>query len=167
MKLGEFSADDIVDYLNQELPGFDPKLIRNDHTESLTLRVRTTVQFGAYADLGNELLLPIYGGGRGYELKREIDEFIRRTRQQTIDKLGLQKQIDGLVQQAIQRERQAIENAAYQKAYQNALSQVAREARDAEDARAARLWNAFMGRDLPPKSEDFEGDEEEGWDDGS
>ena len=152
MRLEEFKPDDVVAYLNQELPGFEPSIVSDSFgTDSMTLKVRAVQVFAAYAALGNEVLMfPL----PNYHLQRAVDEFIRKTRLDMIHKLGLQKQIDAEVQQSLQRERQNIENAAYQRAYRDALSQVAREARDAEDARAARLWNTFMGRDLPSKKDD-------------
>jgi hypothetical protein len=149
MRLEEFTADDIVDYLNQELPGFEPSLIRDTKTQSVTMRVRAALRFGAYAQMGDEFLMfPL--PGRGYDLQRHVDEFIRKTRQDMIDKLGLQKEIDKQVQQMLQRERRDIEANAYRKAMDDALVRVAREAREAEDERARRMWNAFMGRDVDP-----------------
>lgn len=154
MKMDEFSIHDVVPYLEQALPGFAPRLIDSSFGDKgVTLSVKAMQAFGAYATVSPELMFPLRAGGRGYELQRQVDEFIRRTRADMIQKLGLQQEIDKQVQQSLQRERQNIENAAYQRAYKDALSQVAREARDAEDERAARLWNLTMGRDLPAKPE--------------
>ena len=149
MKNGEFGVDDITDYLNQELPGFEPSIIRNDGTQAITLRVRTRVTFGTYADIGNEhLFVPIYE--QSYHLKRHIDELVRKTRQDLIHKLGLQKEIDAEVQRKLNAERQRIENEAYRKAMNDALDRVAKSQEKAREELAAGLWNTFMGRTEPP-----------------
>jgi len=161
MRHGEFTVDDVKAYLNQELPGFEPELIRNmgGIDESITLRVRARQTFAAYTTMPDEFLfVPI--PQQSYELQRYIDTFVRKTRQDIIQKLGLQKEIDLEVQRKINAERQRIENEAYRKAMNDALSRVAKEQEKAREELAAGIWNTFMGREYPKPevSDDAPGD---------
>jgi hypothetical protein len=147
MKIGEFGPDDVVDYLNQELPGFEPQLSRNEGTRTMTLRVRSRLVFGAYMEIPEDYFyMPL----QSYEMKRVIDESIRKTRQDMIQKLGLQKQIDDEVQTALHRERAALERRAYEKATQDILASFAKEQAESQAKLAAGLWNTFMGRPVEP-----------------
>lgn len=147
MKIDNFDPDDAVAYLNQELPGFEPSLIR-DSPDTITLRVRTNVQFAAYHTAAREVLCPVpqSWGSRPYGLQRWVDELIHKTRRDVIEKLGLQKEIDAEVQRKLNAERQRIENEAYRKAMNDALDRVAESQEKAREKLAAGLWNTFMGR---------------------
>lgn len=150
MHLSEFKPDDLTDYLNQELPGFEPSLIRESRTDSVTLRVRSRLSFGAYAEIPAEhLMIPL----PNYEIRNTIDQFIRKTRQDMIHKLGLQKEIDLEVKRQVERERQRIENEAYRKAMNDALDRTVKAQEEAREKLAAGLWNTFMGRDIPTEGE--------------
>lgn len=132
-----FGPDDIVDYLNQELPGFEPKLIREPGTGAFQLRVRSSVRFAAYADISDTLVMHIHGG---WGLRNHVDEFVRRTRQDAIDKLGLQKEIDAQVQRNVQRERAAIEAKAFKDAYEKAMQTVASSIAQSPSLDAIRVF---------------------------
>jgi hypothetical protein len=150
MKIGEFTPDDIVDYLNQELPGFEPQLQRDSHTQMTVLRVRARLAFAGYADIPDDhLFVPV----PNWELKRTIEDFIRKTRRDMIEKLGLQKQIDDEVQTALHRERAVLERKAYEKATQDILANFAKSQAETQARLAAGLWNTFMGRDVPTPNE--------------
>lgn len=154
MRYGEFGVDDIVAYLNQELPGFEPSLLRDDRSEQITLRVLTALKFGAYSTIGAEhLFVPV--PRQSYELQHWVDEMVRKTRADMIAKLGLQKQIDEEVKRQIERERKDIEARAHKKAYEEAMATVTRMLAPSVDA-----LRAFVHPE-----EVFEGDEEVGWDD--
>lgn len=132
---GEFTPDDIVAYLNQELPGFEPELIRSDgpFTSSTTLRVRARVAFASYATVEDRIIFQVAaGGGTNYELQRTVDEWIRKTRRELIEKMGLQKQIDDEVKQQLSREIARIRQEEFAKAYAAALREAAAGAAEAQ-----------------------------------
>lgn len=121
MRPGEFEPADIEPYIEQKLPGFKPSLIREPSTDNYTLRVRGHLPFASFETLGQDAFFPL----RSYELQRQIDEFVRTTRENAIKMLGLQEQIDAEVKRQIDRERKDIETKAFKNAYEAALKQVA------------------------------------------
>lgn len=137
MNYAEFTINDVEDYLNQQLPGFEPNVLRDERTHGATLRVRSKIQFGAYQTLSDELLFPLHGG---YQLKAQIDELVRRTRNEMIDKLGLQKEIDAEVQRKLSIERQALEAKAFKEAYEKALATVAKSMAENPSLDAIRVF---------------------------
>lgn len=149
IQFGEFNVDDIVDYLNQELPGFEPSVTREPSRHEITLRVRSQLRFASYVSVSDHLIFALHDRSYGNGLKAAIEEFIRKTRQDMIQKLGLQKEIDLEVQRKINAERQRIENEAYRKAMDDALARVAKEQERAREELAAGIWNTFMGRPGP------------------
>lgn len=125
MNRNNFGVDDIVSYLNQELPGFEPSIVSDERTEATLLRVKTAIKFGSYGHIYEpaiEIPLP------GYQLLERVDALVRETRQGVIKSLGLQKEIDAEVKRRVDRERRDIEEKAYKKAMDDALQQIARSA---------------------------------------
>lgn len=116
----EFGPDDIVAYLNQKLPGFEPSIINDPGLNGLTIRVRTNVPFAAYQSSTNDLRIPL----SPYGMKGTLDELILKTRQDVIQRLGLQEEIDAEVKRAIDRERRDIEEKSYKRAMDDALRKV-------------------------------------------
>ena len=125
MNRNTFSPDDIVPYLNQKLPGFEPSIIEDSRTQAAILRVKshiTFASFGTFYEPAIEIPIP------GYQLLERVDALVRETRQGAIKSLGLQKEIDAEVKRRVDRERREIEEKAYRKAMDDALKQVAQAA---------------------------------------
>lgn len=143
----QFSQEDIVAYLNQELPGFEPSLTGQDRLYGgAVLHVRTMQAFAAYTVVPTEashlsLAVPDFG------VQQWVDSLIQKTRLDLIDKLGLQKQINEEVQRRLQIERAALEKRAFEEAYQKAM-------RDALKPMSVRFVD--LGAVPPPEDEEHD-----------
>lgn len=122
MLSGQFTIDDVESYLNQKLPGFEPRILTDGSRNTHQLRVKTSISFASYAGLSDEAFFPLSPSGR--HLQPMIDQFIRDTRQNAIRALGLQEEIDAEVKRTLDRERRGIEERAYRRAMEDAMKKI-------------------------------------------
>jgi hypothetical protein len=98
--MSALTVGQIIARLNEELPGFDARITSHDD-ERVVMAVRTHFVFANQVSI-ERYPLADDPEAAGYF----VDELIRKTRLGAIEKLGLQKQIDAEVAEAV-RERVA------------------------------------------------------------
>ena len=107
----------VIDHLNEELPGFEAQLVKSDHSFTTAFKVRTTLPFGMDMQVDTYALVE-----DPQRVMRYVDELIHRTRRDAIERLGLQKQIDAIVEaqvaQRVAEARAEWESKGWQKGFE-------------------------------------------------
>lgn len=131
MKLTEtLTPDAVAETLRRELPGFENQILIEERTFMLTLEVRGPVWFGGREDIDHHLTFPLATNEHNEVYQQHIEELIRQTRADAINRLGLDKEID---QQVEEKTRKAVaeakakwEQEAYERGFNAAYTMAAR-----------------------------------------